>query len=92
MLRPALLGSAAAIMEDSISPAMPAQMPEKTYTIKMMEETLRPVRRAALALMPTAWTNSPTDVFFWIRTTNSTMRAAMKMVVGRGLPGMVVPM
>ena len=53
---------------------------------------MRPVRRAALALMPTAWTNSPTDVFFWIRTTNSTMRAAMKMVVGRGLPGMVVPM
>lgn len=80
--RPALLPSAAEVLELIIRPAMPAHSAQNAYTMILMRRDLIPTRRLASALPPTDSTSSPSAVRRVSATVTATTTATTKMEKG----------
>lgn len=80
--RPALLPSAADVLELIIRPAIPAHSAQNTYTMILMRRERMPTRRLASALPPTDSTSRPSAVRRVSATVTATTAATTKMEKG----------
>ena len=86
---PALFASAPLMSEQIISPAMPEQRPENTYSINLIGRACKPMKRLAFGFAPIASMNMPSAVLRVRKYVSAAMR--MTRITGNGKPNRKPP-